>query len=55
VVSNLRSLDGIVSLEANSETSELIVRFNADILTLEELVSQVGTTGDEVSAWEMKE
>ena len=55
MVSNLRQVPGIVSLEANSESSELIVTFNTDELTLDDLIAQVGLTGDEVSGWSMRQ
>ncbi len=49
MVSNLQQTAGIVSLEANSEESRLIVVFNQDTVTVDEIVAQVGVTGDEVA------
>ena len=49
MVSNLRELPGIVSLEANSEDSQLIVIFNGNIVTVDDIITQLRTTGDEVT------
>lgn len=54
MVSNLSELSGIVSLEANSEASELLVTFNTDTLTVEDITAQIALTGDEVTAWKMQ-
>lgn len=54
MVSNLQQTAGIVTLEANSEDSQLIVAFNQDTVTVDEIVAQISTTGDEVAAVEMK-
>lgn len=43
----------MVSLQPNVETLEMIVRFNSDTTTVDELIANVGDI-DEVSAWEMK-
>ncbi|MGH2544315.1 MAG: cation transporter [Ardenticatenaceae bacterium] len=51
VVSNLRQLAGIVSLEANAEENQLLVRYNADSVTVEQMVAQLQQTGDEVTEW----
>ena len=45
MVFNLQQTVGIVSLEANSEDSELIVAFNQDTLTVGEIVAQINITG----------
>ena len=54
MVSNLQQTAGVVSLEANSEESQLIVAFNQDRLALDELVAQINTTGDEVTNVELQ-
>jgi len=53
VVSNLQQTAGIVSLEANSEDSQLIVAFNQDTVTVDEIVAQIKTKGDEVTDVQM--
>lgn len=55
MVSNLQQTAGIVTLEANSEDSQLIVAFNQDTVTVDEIVSQISTSGDEVAAVEMQD
>ncbi len=49
MVSNLQQTAGIVSLEANSEESQLIVAFNQDTVTVDEIIAQINLTGDEVT------
>ncbi len=54
MVFNLQQTAGIVSLEANSEDSQLIVAFNLDTLTVDEIVAQINMTGDEVTDVELQ-
>jgi len=50
----LINVPGIVSLEANSEESELLVEFNTDQVSLEGILAQITLAGDEVTDWEWK-
>ena len=52
MVSNLQQTAGIVTLEANSEDNQLIVVFNQDTVTVDEIVARISETGDEVAAVE---
>ncbi|MFQ5419321.1 MAG: hypothetical protein ACE5EY_03045 [Anaerolineae bacterium] len=54
VVSNLQQTAGIVGLEANSEDSQLIVAFNQDTVTVDEIIAQINMTGDEVTDVELQ-
>ncbi len=53
MVSNLQQTNGIVSLEANSEDNQLIVAFNQNTVTVDDIVAQITVTGDEVTAIEL--
>ncbi len=54
MVSNLQQTAGIVTLEANSEDNQLIVAFNQDTVTVDEIVAQISTSGDEVATVEIQ-
>ena len=50
MVSNLGTLPGIVSMDARSEDNyTLIVVFNSDEVTVEQIVERIESVGDQVS------
>lgn len=54
MVSNLQQTAGVVSLVANSEENQLFVTFNEDSLTVDDIIAQLQTTGDEVTDVEIR-
>jgi len=52
VVSNLINVPGIVSLTAKSEDRELMLVFNADTITVDEIIELITAGGDQVTRWE---
>lgn len=55
MVSNLRKLPGIVSIDPASERQTLVVVFNADQTSPEAIVARLQQGGDEVTGWELPE
>ncbi len=55
MVSNLGTLPGIVSMDARSEDNyTLIVVFNSDEVTVEQIVERIESVGDQVSEWKLQ-
>ncbi len=53
MVSNVGTLPGIVSLDARSEENNtLIVTFNSDTITIDQIIQRIEEGGDQVSGWE---
>ena len=53
MVSNVGTLPGIVSLDARSEENNaLIVTFNSDVITIDQIIQRIEERGDQVSGWE---
>lgn len=54
MVSNLRRMPGIVSIDPASEQQTLVVVFNADQTSPEAIVKRLAGGGDEVTSWELQ-